>query len=271
MGNFEKLVVLTVLFLSAIVLAFSLNDDGVVEAAAPLEAARKAMQEEASTDRAKTGLERDRTGLLNSEVTPRGSEADEVPGNLEKPGSTAQDGATSTPVRPGLNSAGRGTPTGPHEGPGRLRILRDATGLEVTSLDEFHVYEVQEGDTWNALARRFYRDTSFLPQLRTANEELTDLVAGERILVPVYDLAFGAGERAPYEPTARRESTPSEKGTASGVRVVVIGEGDTLSSISKDVFGTTTRWEEIYEANTDVLSSPDRLKLGMKLRIPRGE
>ncbi len=44
--------------------------------------------------------------------------------------------------------------------------------------------------------------------------------------------------------------------------------GDTLSSISRTVYGTTGRWQEIYQANRDVLPSPNSLRVGQQLRIP---
>ena len=46
--------------------------------------------------------------------------------------------------------------------------------------------------------------------------------------------------------------------------------GDTLSDISLAVFGTSTRWKELLEANRDKLQRPESLQVGMKLRIPEG-
>jgi nucleoid-associated protein YgaU len=43
---------------------------------------------------------------------------------------------------------------------------------------------------------------------------------------------------------------------------------DTLSSISERVYGDVAAWERIYEANRDILSSPDALQPGMSLVIP---
>ena len=48
-----------------------------------------------------------------------------------------------------------------------------------------------------------------------------------------------------------------------------IEEGDTLQKISKKFYDTYRRWNEIYEANKDVLSSPDRIKPGKVIRIPQ--
>jgi len=48
-----------------------------------------------------------------------------------------------------------------------------------------------------------------------------------------------------------------------------IEEGDTLQKISKKFYGTFGRWNQIYEANKDVLSSPDRIRPGKVIRIPQ--
>jgi nucleoid-associated protein YgaU len=48
----------------------------------------------------------------------------------------------------------------------------------------------------------------------------------------------------------------------------VVAPGDTLSGLALRYLGSVARFPEIYEANRDVLRSPDDLKLGMVLRIP---
>ena len=45
--------------------------------------------------------------------------------------------------------------------------------------------------------------------------------------------------------------------------------GDTLSEISERFLGTQTRYREIYEMNRDRIESPDRLKIGKAIRVPR--
>ena len=45
--------------------------------------------------------------------------------------------------------------------------------------------------------------------------------------------------------------------------------GDTLSSISRKVYGTPNKWREIFNANSDKLSTPQSLKPGQTLVIPR--
>lgn len=45
--------------------------------------------------------------------------------------------------------------------------------------------------------------------------------------------------------------------------------GDTLSHIAERFLGSQARFQEIYEANRDRLSAPDRLQVGKAIRIPR--
>jgi len=45
--------------------------------------------------------------------------------------------------------------------------------------------------------------------------------------------------------------------------------GDTLSKIAQDVYGSAGKYSAIFEANKPMLSDPDKIYAGQKLRIPR--
>ena len=47
-----------------------------------------------------------------------------------------------------------------------------------------------------------------------------------------------------------------------------VQSGDSLSSISRAMYGTPSRWIDIYQANRDQLSSENALRVGQELRIP---
>jgi len=47
-----------------------------------------------------------------------------------------------------------------------------------------------------------------------------------------------------------------------------VKKGDTLSHISKDFYGKASKWTIIYEANSDKIKDPSRLKPGVVLIIP---
>jgi nucleoid-associated protein YgaU len=45
-------------------------------------------------------------------------------------------------------------------------------------------------------------------------------------------------------------------------------KGDTLSKIALKYYGDASLYPRIFEANRDILSDPDRIRVGQKLRIP---
>ncbi len=263
MGNIEKLVVLTVLFLSAIVLAVSLNEDGEASAdgGTPLAAATERLREA-------------------SPAQPAGQES---PGLLLDAGASGQGG----------NGAAAPGGTGPLEPRGkaaqgaRVALLKSEEGLTASGLDDYRIYRVeQDGEAWTELCQRFYGDQAHLHLLRTANEELEELRAGDRLLVPVYDLEREAGTRDPYRPVERRgdpddtgdtgdtgvAGVADEKGQAEDARpggTYLVRDGDNLSRIAKAVYGSASRWEDIYDANKDVLADPDTLDVGVRLKLPK--
>ena len=51
-------------------------------------------------------------------------------------------------------------------------------------------------------------------------------------------------------------------------RVHVVAEGDSLTRISARYYGTTNRWQDIYDANRDVLKCENALRPGQRLKIP---
>lgn len=61
---------------------------------------------------------------------------------------------------------------------------------------------------------------------------------------------------------------PAVASTPATPRVHTVSSGDSLSKISKQYYGTATRWNDILQANKDVIRNPDALVLGTKLRIP---
>jgi len=45
-------------------------------------------------------------------------------------------------------------------------------------------------------------------------------------------------------------------------------KGDTLSKIAERYYGDPSLYPQIFEANKDILTDPNRIKVGQKLRIP---
>lgn len=79
------------------------------------------------------------------------------------------------------------------------------------------------------------------------------------------------GEVAPPEVDLGEEAFMPGGALPQTYDTYVVKKGDTLWSIAADpaIFGDATRWRRLYEANRDVLKSPDQIRPGMTLRIPR--
>jgi nucleoid-associated protein YgaU len=61
---------------------------------------------------------------------------------------------------------------------------------------------------------------------------------------------------------------PKAGAQRGGGRTYTVKAGDTLSKISKELFGDANAYMDIFNANTDQLSDPDKIKPGQVLKIP---
>ncbi len=48
----------------------------------------------------------------------------------------------------------------------------------------------------------------------------------------------------------------------------VVATGETLSKIAKQYYGDPALYPRIFEANRDILTDPNKIRPGQKLRIP---
>lgn len=55
---------------------------------------------------------------------------------------------------------------------------------------------------------------------------------------------------------------------ASPAKTLVVRNGDTLSSIAARVYGDSSQWQKIFEANRSILKRPGDLRTGQTLTIP---
>ena len=76
----------------------------------------------------------------------------------------------------------------------------------------------------------------------------------ESIVRPAPNPRAGAGAAATQPPGGKRHT---------------VQRGDTLSVLSRQYYGTSAKWRDIYNANRDILKSEsETLHVGMELRIP---
>jgi nucleoid-associated protein YgaU len=68
------------------------------------------------------------------------------------------------------------------------------------------------------------------------------------------------------EDTMADDKTPAADNPYTQIHVVQ--SGDTLSKIAQKYYGDASLYPKIFQANRDVLSDPNKISPGQKLRIP---
>ena len=285
MGRLEKIVVLTVVFLIAVILGISLNETDVsdpvpdesVETGAPgsrteavLSSPRSASLHEplrlepdpvvhsqpserpapnrGAGDRAMHGLDRS-SGVPADALAQLDPELDQRGANARRGGGNGRKLLNSAVELDAPDGADLESKKAAEKKDGES-ILVKTRGLTETHDDQYMLYTWKAGDTFTSVAREYYASMAHVRLLRLANEGRTErtLAAGDEILVPVHEP--GAGERA-------NEDT------------YTVLEGDTLSSIAQKIYGDPSKYRKIFEANRDILADENTLGLGQELRIPR--
>lgn len=281
MGKVEKVIVLSVLFLIALILVVSLTVDDplnktrIVEAGAPPARPAAALHEGDAV--AQVPPQGSSIGLLSAPVGTQplvGAPASPAPAGTPAPTSSP------APVQSPALTVTEPVATLPSLPPGAL--LKKLDGLQDSILPDMKLYTWKEGDTYRLIAERYYGNKEKFTVLRRSNEGRTDVKPGQNIFVPVFDTdAYAA---VPIDPAGSTPSAPDANKTPkvkkgadaaakespkpSGKKVHVVKEGESLWKIAKEELGSGSRWKEIYEVNKDVLASPEAVHKGIRLRIP---
>ena len=71
--------------------------------------------------------------------------------------------------------------------------------------------------------------------------------------------------------TAEIDTSVPQEPTRPASRYYAVKKGDTLGNIALQYYGSSQLWKVVYEANRQIIKSPDSLREGWKLRIPYAE
>jgi len=269
MGKFEKIVVLTVLFLVTLILVVSLNTevpegtphaavDGGTEASSealggmeigPEEAAELLGFQDTADSEELTDFEEasafgfdPTSAMLAGQVT------------AESAGGAGPEAVIVEAAFVAAEFGGLVLPEG--------SILMTGEGLEATPIEDLFLHTWAEGDSYRSLAEHYYGDASFSALLKQVNEKRDDIPAGDTVFIPANDVRERDNLRE------RRQRVVDLQPIGSGVDYRTL-EGDSLWKISKKHYGRGSDWMRIYEANRDVLSSPNAVvRVGIELKIP---
>jgi nucleoid-associated protein YgaU len=125
-------------------------------------------------------------------------------------------------------------------------------------------HNVRPGESLGSIAHRHYGDRTLASALARFNGlSDPDLVRiDHRLRIPPRSALGGEPASTPAPaPAVRHAERPQYK-------TYTIKPGDNLSEISQQLLGTSRRWREIYELNTNLIRDPDNVPAGVTIRIP---
>ena len=116
-----------------------------------------------------------------------------------------------------------------------------------------------------ALATMRRENSALTARLRQAQNTLDQIAAAARVLNP----GASGQTNLPGRTATTTPRLPAASAVSSNeTRTHTVVEGDSLTRISMRYYGTAARWQDIYRANRDLLSTANALRPGQELRIP---
>jgi nucleoid-associated protein YgaU len=194
---------------------------------------------------------REETDEESAKPEAKTEEVMQEPHDLE---STAEDEGTVVALRTDRPVLGA-DPPGPTLKPDGVQgiVVSERWRPQEKEAGKFHT--IQSGDTLYEIAIRHYGEPGYIRVIQAANPGLDPrrLKVGSRLVLP--------------EP-----NEPGEAPKADQSKVYLVRKNDTLIGIARRLYGDAAMYRKIYEANRDVLSSPNAtLYIGQRLRLPERE
>ena len=154
-----------------------------------------------------------------------------------------------------------------HEQPGLLRSILGGSG---------EAQGQQSGLLGSPLAKAALAGIAAMAIKQVLGARTSAAGAGAQNTIPGGSLPGGGGlarESIPSPPPSQeaqrtRAEQPTPMPTGATERWHDVASGDSLSKLAARYYGDGTQWMRIFEANRNVLTDPDRIKIGQKLRIP---
>ena len=86
---------------------------------------------------------------------------------------------------------------------------------------------------------------------------------------PVAAASSGAAASKPGQSSAQVPPAPKPEPAQPAMQQYVVQSGDSLSSIAAKLYRDPNKWKAIYDANRGTLASPESVRVGQTLLIPR--
>lgn len=149
---------------------------------------------------------------------------------------------------------------------------RSATGGDRPERQRVRMVTVKEGQTLSELASEHLGSAGKWQLIMDVNADVLKkpehLRAGMKLRIPaprVVQVVEEANEALTDSPTARQAQPERE---AEPINTYTVKEGDSLYRIAEKLLGDGDRYDEIFKANKDKLSSASDIRVGMTLKLP---
>jgi nucleoid-associated protein YgaU len=118
-----------------------------------------------------------------------------------------------------------------------------------------------EKDRTTRVAQLQQENLAIAARLRQAQGTLDQIASAARLL-------NGGGSAAPLPPASVQSTPTTPPLVTPAPRYHTVQEGESLTRISMRFYGSPNRWQDIYDANREVLKGENSLRPGQRLRIP---
>lgn len=143
-------------------------------------------------------------------------------------------------------------------------------------------YTVVSGDNLYRIARKHYGESSrelvrtIFEANRTVLSHEDEVRVGDVLLLPTIGNARGGSNetRSVREGAVDRDEQPQRAAPRRGrkgaqpFRWYQIEKNDRYTTIASAQLGDAKRWKELFELNRDIFPDPDRIRAGVRIRIP---
>jgi len=158
--------------------------------------------------------------------------------------------------------------------------IQPVSPVRVVSPPRLRTYRVRSGDTLIGIARKVYgrrREGEHLRIYRANRDKLSSPAAlsiGQVLVIPSPSSETSRPQRVASRPPQKKHYTEMTLTTLSNRfsndRTYIVRSGDSLTDIARRMMGSGRKSavRKLLNANRDRLADPNRLAVGMRLRIP---
>jgi nucleoid-associated protein YgaU len=149
-------------------------------------------------------------------------------------------------------------------------VQRDLAAARAETARVSDQLQATERDRSTRLIQGQQENAALAARLRQAQNTLDQIASAARLIngsATMPGAQIAPARSVPYA-APNTPVLPAPEQVPPVPRYHVVAEGESLTRISMRYYGTSTRWEEIYDANRDVLKGENALRPGQRLQIP---